>query len=401
MKRRKNDFCKLLLCDIIFAKGGMDLFSINNIIIYIMLGFMVFATVDKLFLKNKFGYGEQLDEAFNAMGPLALAIVGIMCFAPVIGKFLTPLFTPLYNFFGADPAMAAGSLLASDMGGFALAGQMTSNTQIQGLSGILLGSMMGVTIIFIIPYTSTVIEKSDRAFLSKGIMAGIIPIPIGCLIGGLIAGIPVMILLKNLILVAVFAIVLALLLVFAPNFTVKLFSVFSKIITILIGLMLAVAIIDALTGYTLGGLLFGSETIVPGMAHIEDQFIVVGLIASMLAGAYPFIRFLTTILTKPLVALGKVIGVNSVTVAGMLACLANSIPMYTMVKDMDNRGKVMSIAFSVCAGFCLGDFLGFTSANAPEFIFPMIAGKLCAGVIALFIAHFVAEKKPKEKKIAA
>ena len=190
--------------------GEIEL-SVNQIILYIMLVFMAWAAIDKLFLNNKFGYGEKFDEAFNAMGPLTLAIVGIMCIAPLLGNILTPLVTPIYNLIGADPAMIAGSVFASDMGGFSLAKQMTNNSEIQVLSGILLGSMMGVAIIFVIPYASTVVAKEDMPYLSKGIVAGIIPIPIGCFIGGLIAEIDSSMLLINLIPV----IALALILVFA------------------------------------------------------------------------------------------------------------------------------------------------------------------------------------------
>ncbi len=371
--------------------------SVNQIIVYIMLLFMVWSAVDKFILKNRFGYGAKFDEAFEAMEPLALSIMGIMCFAPVLGNLLTPVFTPLFKLVGADPAMLAGSILASDMGGLALASEMTENTSIQALSGILLGSMMGVTIIFVIPYTSTIVQDSDKPALSKGIMAGIIGIPFGCLIGGLIGGIELKLLFVNLIPVIILAVILALLLLFIPKVLVKLFSIFSKAVTVLIGAALVIAVIEAL------GTTFSGEelTIVPGMAPIEDQFIVVGLIVSMLAGAYPFIHFLTTILTKPLVAFGKLIGVNSVTVAGMITSLASSIAMYPMIKDMDKRGKIVAVSFSICAGFCLGDFLAFTSAKMPEFIFPMIVGKLVAGVIAAAIGMFVAGRgESKEKKPA-
>lgn len=359
---------------------------VNTVIIFIMLGFMAWAAIDKYFLNNRFGYGEKFDDAFSAMGPLALAIVGIMCLAPVLGQLLTPVFTPLYHLFGADPAMLAGSIFASDTGGLALAKQMSTDPDIHGLSGILLGSMMGIAIIFVIPYTSTVVDAADRPFLSKGILSGIIAVPVGCLIGGLVAGIPVGKLLVNLILVAVLALVLALALWFAPNITVKAFSVFAKVLSVIIGMALVVAIISGLTGYA----------IVPGMAPIEDQFIVVGMIASMLAGAYPFIHFITTVFEKPLLRLGKAIGVNSVAIAGMLASLASAIPMYPMIKDMDERGKVMSVAFSVCAGFCLGDILGFTAANMPEYIFPMIVGKLAAGVLATAIGALLAGNRKVE-----
>ena len=44
--------------------------SINKVIIFIMMIFMIVGAVDKI-RGNKLGYGEQFDEGFNAMGPLA------------------------------------------------------------------------------------------------------------------------------------------------------------------------------------------------------------------------------------------------------------------------------------------------------------------------------------------
>ena len=60
--------------------------------------------------------------------------------------------------------------------------------------------------------------------------------------------------------------------------------------------------------------------------------------------------------------LGKVLGMNEVAAAGMVATLANNIPMFQMLKDMDNRGKIINIAFAVSASFVLGDHLGFYKA---------------------------------------
>ncbi len=34
---------------------------------------------------------------------------------------------------------------------------------------------------------------------------------------------------------------------------------------------------------------------------------------------------------------------------GLVASLANCIPMFGMMKDMDNRGKIINVAFSVSA----------------------------------------------------
>jgi ethanolamine transporter len=169
------------------------------------------------------------------------------------------------------------------------------------------------------------------------------------------------------------------------------FGIFSKGITILITVCLGAAIIQVLGGFT----------IIPGMDEIGPQLQTVGLIAVTLAGAYPLVHFITKVFSKPLMSLGKLMGVNEVAAAGMIAALANNIPMFGMMKDMDKRGKILAVAFSVCASFAFGDHLGFTSAQNPTVIVPMIIGKVIGGVVGIIIAILLVcrniDKEPAKK----
>ena len=287
--------------------------------------------------------------------------------------------------------MIAGSVLAIDMGGYPLSVVMTDNVHIQHLSGIYVGAMMGATIVFSIPVSLGIIEESDKPFLAKGFLAGFIAIPFGALISGVISGMSLLFILVNLIPTIILAILLAVGLALIPDGMLKGFNVFAKLITILITLCLGVAIIEALVGIT----------IIPGMDPIVPQIEVVGIIAITLAGAYPMVHFITTVFRKPLMALGKLIGVNDKAAGGMIACLANNIPMFGMMKDMDEKGKVLAVAFSVCASFALGDHLGYTSAQDQTVVFPMIVGKILGGVVAIVIANLLVLRKPKEKREAA
>lgn len=70
--------------------------------------------------------------------------------------------------------------------------------------------------------------------------------------------------------------------------------------------------------------------------------------------------------------LGGLLGMNDTAAAGLIASLANSIAMFGMVKDMDQRGKVINVAFAVSAAFVFGDHLGFTAGFDPEMLVPVI-----------------------------
>ena len=349
--------------------------SINEIIIIIMVIFMVIGAIDKC-LGNRFGYGEKFEEGIIAMGSLALAMVGVISLAPVLAKILSPMVTPLYSLIGADPAMFATTLLANDMGGYDLAKKLALTPDAGKFAGLILGAMMGPTLVFTIPVALGIIEEKDREFLAKGILAGIITIPLGCIVGGLVAGFPVEMILVNILPIVIVALLIAVGLWKIPEKMTKGFTIFGKGVVIVITLGLAAGIIEKLTGVV----------VIPGMAPLSEGFIIVGDIAITLAGAFPLVYFLTKILKKPLTKMGEMLGMNEVAAAGLVATLANSIPMFGLMKQMNNKGKILNVAFAVSGAFVFGDHLGFTASKEPEMIFAVIVGKLVGGITAVLLA---------------
>lgn len=356
--------------------------SAHEIVIWVMATFALIGAIDRIF-GNRLGLGKPFEEGILAMGSLAMAMIGIITLAPVLAVVLRPVVVPVYSFLGADPAMFAGTILASDMGGGALAQQMTDDPQAALLGGVLTGSMLGATLVFTIPVALGILDEQDRPALAKGILCGIVTIPIGVLVGGIVAGFPMTMVLRNLIPIVLLAALIALGLWKAENLMIKGFAVFGKCITALITVGLAIAIIQSLTGWE----------IVSGMAPIEEGFLTVGAIAIVLAGAFPLVHIITKAFQKPLMKLGVALGINDTAAAGLIASLANSIATFGMVGDMDRRGKVVNIAFAVSAAFVFGDHLGFTAGFAPEMLPSMIVGKLVGGVAAVVVALWLTKKE--------
>ena len=358
--------------------------SAHEMLILVMAIFAVLGALDRIF-GNKFGLGQEFENGIMAMGSLALAMVGIICLAPVLANLLKPVVVPVYTFLGADPAMFAGTILACDMGGGALAQELTADPQAALLGGVLTGATLGATIVFTIPVALGILPDKDLPSLAKGILCGIVTIPVGILAGGVVAGFPILMVLRNLIPIVIIAALIALGLWKAETWMIRGFRAFGKGIVALITVGLALAIVEGLTGYA----------VLPGMAPISEGFQTVGAIAIVLAGAFPLVYVVTRVLKKPLLKLGGALGVNDTAAAGLVASLANSIATFGMVKDMDSRGKVVNIAFAVSAAFVFGDHLGFTAGFAPEMLPAMIAGKLAGGVSAVAVALWLTrERKP-------
>lgn len=358
--------------------------SAHEILIAVMAGFAVIGAVDRI-LGNRWGLGKEFENGILAMGSLAMAMVGIITLAPVLAAVLKPVVVPVFGLLGADPAMFAGTILACDMGGGALAMELTGDTQAAMLGGVLTGSMLGATIVFVIPVAMGILKEEDRPAMAKGILCGIVTIPLGIAAGGLVAGFPVGKVIRNLVPIVLIGMVIALGLWKAEKAMVKGFAVFGKLVIGLVTVGLAAAIVEGLTGFAL----------IPGMAPIEDAFYTVGEIAIVLAGAFPLVFFLTRLLRKPLTKLGRLLGINDAAAAGLVASLANAIAALELVKEMDERGKVVNIAFAVSAAFVFGDHLGFTAGFAPEMLPGMIVGKLVGGISAVVVAILLtAKKKP-------
>jgi len=354
----------------------------HEILIAVMAAFAVLGAADRI-AGNRFGIGKEFEEGILAMGSLAMAMIGVITLAPVLAAVLRPVVVPVFGLLGADGAMFAGSILACDMGGGALAKEMAGSYEAAMLGGVITGSMLGATVVFTIPVAMGILEEKDRPAMAKGILCGIVTIPVGVLTGGLVAGFPVGMVLRNLIPIVLIGGAIALGLWKKEEAMIRGFGIFGKGVVALITAGLAAAIVEELTGFRL----------IPGMAPIEEGFQTVGAIAIVLAGAFPLVFVLTRLLRKPLLKLGKLLGINDAAAAGLVASLANSIATFGLVKDMDSRGKVVNIAFAVSAAFVFGDHLGFAAGFAPEMLPAMIAGKLAGGVSAVAVALWLTKER--------
>ena len=356
--------------------------SAHEILITVMAVFAALGGLDRI-LGNRFGLGEKFEEGILAMGSLALAMIGIISLAPVLAAVLKPVILPLFGLLGADPAMFAGTILANDMGGGSLALELTENYEAAMLGGVITGSMLGATIVFIIPVAMGILAEEDRPAMAKGILCGIVTIPLGVVAAGLTAGFPAGMVLRNVLPIVLIGGLIALGLWKAEGAMIRGFGAFGKGVIAVITLGLVAIIVKELTGFAL----------IPGLAPISEGFEVVGEIAIVLAGAFPLVLVVTKLLKKPLMKLGKLMGINETAAAGLIAAMANAIAAFGMVKDMDRRGKVVNIAFCVSAAFVFGDHLGFTAGFAPEMLVPVIVGKLVGGVSAVAVALWLTRER--------
>ncbi len=381
--------------------------SINSVIVTIMMIFMILGAVDKA-MGNKRGYGAAFDEGFQAMGPLAIAMVGVIAAAPVLSMVLRPIVGPIYELLGSSPSIFATTLLLADSGGYPLAVELAGNDVVMGqFAGIIVGCTMGCILLFDIPVALTLIQKKDRPLLACGILVGVITAPIGCFVGGIVMNamteysMDLGTMFFSLLPVILVAIVLAAGLWFKPIALMNGFAKFGAFVTGLIAIFVAIAVFQYETGIRFPLFHLMVDAGADGVSPLANSIEILGDIAFVLIGAFPMVEFIKRHFGGALAKVGSKLGMNEAASAGIVATLANNIPTFQMMKDMNPKGKLMNVAFASCAAFMFGDHLGFVAGVNSNMIVPMIFAKLACGLSALFLANLLAPQLLSKAEKAA
>ena len=381
--------------------------SINSVIVTVMMIFMLLGAIDTA-RGNKHGYGAAFDEGFQAMGPLAIAMVGVIAAAPVLSMVLRPIVGPIYQMLGSSPSIFATTLLLADAGGYPLAVELAGENIVMGqFAGIIVGCTMGCILLFDIPVALTLIQKKDRPLLACGILVGVITAPIGCFVGGIVMNVMtdysmhLGTMLLSLLPVILVAVVLAAGLWFKPIALMNGFAKFGAFVTGLIAIFVAIAVFQYETGIRFPLFHLMVESGADGVSPLANSIEILGDIAFVLLGAFPMVEFIKRHCGGALAKVGGKLGMNETASAGIVATLANNIPTFQMMKDMNPKGKLMNVAFASCAAFMFGDHLGFVAGVNADMIVPMIFAKLACGLSALALANLLAPQLLSKAQKAA
>ena len=204
--------------------------------------------------------------------------------------------------------MFATTLLACDMGGYPLAMQLAEgDVAIGNFAGLILGTMMGPTIVFTIPVALGIIKKEDRGYLGAGVLAGLITVPIGCIVGGLMMNtlapeyhLNFITIIQNLIPVIIIAALIVLGLWFAPGPMINGFNKFGTGVTIVITALTAIAVFEQITGIMFPVFHIMVENPADGSRGLDIGLLTCGQIAIVLIGAFPMVEWITRTFGKPL-----------------------------------------------------------------------------------------------------
>ena len=362
-----------------------------SVISWIMAIFAIIGAIDRI-IGNKLGLGQEFEKGIYILGTMMMSMVGMIVLAPVIAELLKPVTSVMTGLL--DPSIMPAMLFANDMGGASLSTSMANNELLGKFNGLVVSTMMGCTLTFTIPYAVGVVPKEKHKNMFLGILCGMTTIPIGCFIGGLVLNVPFVLLVVDLLPIIVLSGLIVFGLIKFPNVCVKIFSVLGFIIKVMVTVGLVVGIFEFLTGVKL----------IPFVAPLSEGTDIIINATCVMAGAFPLIKIISFILTKPLTAFGKLLGVNNTSAVGFISSLATNVTTFGIMQDMDDKGIIYNSAFSVSASFVFAGHLAFTLAYSADCVPAVIVSKLIAGVTSILVAYLIFGRKlktqPKAEQIS-
>lgn len=363
----------------------MDWGRILNIIFFI---FAIIGAGD-YFLDNKFGLGKEFERGLRTAGTLILCMVGFMTIAPAVGKVLGPYISPFFVKIGADPSLFAGILLSVDCGGAVTAKELALTEDAYILNGFLVASMFGSALNGNIPLSVAIIKPERRRYVLFGLAIGIISIPVGCLVGGILAGMSPRVLWGNLLPLFILSVILTSSIILFSRVLEKILKVFGKamVLICLLGLMVCAA-------RELCGINFPIE----GQPFSETMN-TVGKIVLCLCGVFPMLGVILNWLRKPISRIAEKTGTSVLDIKCLLMDLVNCFSSIDLLNEMTDLGILLNCALGIGAGYALGDHFAYVNSTEPRLTIPLILGKLAAGAFSILavalLARFII--KPKEE----
>lgn len=348
------------------------------ILSYVFAIFAILGALDKI-IGNKFGLGEQFEKGFMLMGTMALTSIGMISLAPVIADISAPFFTWLYNVFRIDSSVYPAFFLANDLGAAPLCKEIAQNEVLGAFNGLIVATMIGASISYSIPVAMGIVNKENHKDMFLGFLCGLITVPVGCFVAGLMIKINVGLLLITLLPLIIFATLVSLGIIFFKNICIKIFEILGKAIAVLILIGLSLAVFKALT----------KLDFLENLAPYEEGGIICLNSAAVLAGAFPLMHFVSFVLKKPLSYIGQKTGIGATAVLGLLSTTVSGLPTMGVMDKMTKRGVVLNASFIISASCTFGAHIAYTMAVNADYISAMIAGKLISGIAAVIVALLV------------
>ena len=355
-----------------------------EILLIILAAFAMIGLVDDL-LGNKLGVANDFTQGMASMGSLAIPYAGFYCVGISFMQRYADTIAGLTSGLPFDPSLLISCVLCADTGGLPVAQRLAESLEMGIFTGALVGGGMGLTLGFQMPIFMSTVDKDHMPLFMQGIGYGLITLPVGLVVGGIMLGLPGGSLLLNIAPVAVLCVILLL------GFRYKLEGS--------IRVLIALGNVLRVVGYVLFSLVvlgaFIPNAAVSDPALTEEILFVVLRTTVVTCGGLVMSSLVIRYCKKPLEVLTRLLHVNTYSIIGILVSCVSGVAMLPFVPKMDKRGLVMNAAFVFCGAYVIGGQMAFVSSTIPgEYMPAYIVNKLLSGLVAAGVA--IALVKPEK-----
>ncbi len=249
-----------------------------NILTIMMAVFAVIGGLDRI-LGNKFGIGREFERGFMMLGSFALSMIGMIVIAPLLAHWLDPTLSFVGEHLPIDPSSFVALLFPNDLGGAHLAVEVGKEASVALFNAMVTSAMFATTVAYTVPVSMELVDHAHMKDVFLGFLCGIVTVPIGSFIGGLVGGLSVGVILINLVPQILFTVVISVCLLKFPEKCLKVFAAFGNGIKIVITVGLVLGVFVQLTGI---------QVIEPLGTFAEGAEIVFNS-GAVLCGAFPLV----------------------------------------------------------------------------------------------------------------
>lgn len=336
---------------------------------------------------GRLGLQQAADQGMAQIGELLIDICGIYMVIQIIAEKYADNIEAMAQKLFFDPSVIIGSVLAADMGAYPLCVSVSGEKLFGSYAGSIIAGTLGGLISFFIPVYLGYVKQQEKRKMILGFLYGVSVLPVTFTISGILWGIPIFQLLKNLLPVIAFCLLLFFLLCKGNQLIIKIFQIFGIVIRGVLVITFMITIVG----------LFLPQYQIFETEMVQETIVMVVKMGITVSGSLVAMECIRRIFKKQLLKTADLLGVNEWSVLGFLIGMPTGIAILPIFSKMDDKGKVLNAAFCVSGHYILGGQMALiANVESVSHFAVYLFNKLLGAVLAVGVA-LILEKRKSEK----
>lgn len=210
----------------------------------------------------------------------------------------------------------------------------------------------------------------------KGFIVGFIAVPSGLIAAQLLLHLPFKTFFYQFLPILIICLLIVGGLLRFPEGTVRIFTVFAKFIQYLTYAMFFIAVLG----------LFVTSLAYADTEVIHDSVMTIFKSSIIVAGSLVMSEIILKFFRGHLAKLADKLGINEISMIGLLLNCATSLAIIPLFPRMDKKGKMLNAAFGVSGAYLIGGQLGYVASMTDSFsVTVYLVAKVVCGLLSILL----------------